>query len=61
MSIECRKCGKGAHAIGGFLKRVNEKGMTGIWECEPSCNADLPFETKLLLAIEGSEGDENVE
>ncbi len=53
MSFKCRKCGKVAQEIGGYLHRVNEKGVAGIWECRPTCDADLPFETSLLLAIEG--------
>jgi len=49
--MKCRLCGKGAQEIGGYLHRVNEKGVIGIWECRPNCHADLPFETNLLLAI----------
>ncbi len=49
----CRLCGKTALEIGGYLTRVNEKGVDGIWECRPNCKADLPPDTRLLLAIEG--------
>lgn len=56
-AIICRKCGKGPNEIGGYLTRVNEKGVAGIWECRPSCDADLPQETNLLLAIEEEEKD----
>jgi hypothetical protein len=49
---ECRKCLKQAHQIGGYLRRVNEKGVPGIWECAPTCDADLPFDTRLLLAMD---------
>jgi hypothetical protein len=52
-SSTCRKCGKGLFEIGGYLQRVNPKGVDGIWECRPSCDADLPQETNLMLAIEG--------
>lgn len=51
----CRLCGKSAQEIGGYLTRVNEKGVTGIWECRPTCDADLPFETNILMALEGEE------
>lgn len=57
MSIKCRKCGKGAQEIGGYLHRINEKGCAGIWECRPTCDADLSFETNLMLAIAGEPND----
>ena len=50
----CRKCGKGAQEIGGYLTRVNEKGVIGIWECRPSCAAIQTFEQNLLDALETS-------
>lgn len=53
--MNCRICGKTALEIGGYLQRVNEKGVPGIWECRPNCSADLPQDTRLLLAIEGDE------
>lgn len=51
----CRFCGKCAMQINGYLERINEKGVAGIWECRPSCQADLPQDTKLIMAIEGSD------
>lgn len=51
--MKCRKCEKYAPEIGGYLERVNEKGIPGVWECRPTCDSDLPFETRLLLAVEG--------
>lgn len=51
--MTCRLCGKPAHKIGGYLQRVNEKGVAGIWECRPNCSADLPDDVALMLAIEG--------
>lgn len=51
--MKCRKCNRSAHEIGGYLARVNEKGVPGIWECRPNCEADLPQDTRLLMAIEG--------
>lgn len=51
--MKCRLCNKTLKEIGGYLQRVNPKGEDGIWECRPVCDADLPQETNLLLAIEG--------
>ena len=53
--IKCRKCGASAEKCGGYLARVNEKGVPGIWECRPVCGSDLPMETRLQLAIEGDD------
>lgn len=50
--MKCRRCGRAAHEIGGYLARVNEKGLPGIWECRPNCAADLPQDVALMLAIE---------
>lgn len=52
MSCRCRLCGKDAQEIGGYLTRVNEKGVEGIWECRPSCDADQTFEQNLLAALD---------
>lgn len=49
----CRKCNKGANEIGGYLERVNELGVDGIWECRPSCEVNLSYNEKVLIAIEG--------
>lgn len=38
----CHMCGKTAHEIKGWLARVNEFGVTGIWECRPTCNKAQP-------------------
>lgn len=54
MTIKCRLCGKHISELrGAYLTRVNEKGVPGVWECRPMCEADLPQETLLLMAIEG--------
>lgn len=48
----CRKCEK----RGDVLVRVNNKGVTGIWECSPCC--DVPFiseEAALVYTLEMSE------
>lgn len=52
----CRKCGKGVHEVGGYLERVNEKGVPGIWECRPSCEAKLSNEDAIMAAIKGPDG-----
>lgn len=49
----CRLCGKTALEIKGYLHRVNELGVTGIWECRPSCDANLSADDRLIAAIEG--------
>lgn len=56
--LKCRKCGKSAPEIKGWLHRVNEKGVPGIWECRPSCGAKLTNEQAILGAIigDGKEG-----
>lgn len=52
-SARCRICGKTALEIGGYLHRVNELGVVGIWECRPSCSAKLSDDDRLIAAIEG--------
>lgn len=52
--MKCHLCGKHANEIGGWLERVNEKGVPGIWECRPMCGADLPQAERVMGAIEGS-------
>lgn len=53
MTIKCRLCGKlGSEIQGAYLTRVNEKGVTGIWECRPVCGSNLPQETLLMMAVE---------
>jgi hypothetical protein len=56
--MKCRLCGKTPHQHKGWLERVNEKGVPGIWECRPSCDADLPRELRIVGAIEGMTKDE---
>lgn len=51
--MKCRLCKRGANQIKGVLVRVNEKGVTGIWECRPICGAELDFEERLIAAIDG--------
>lgn len=55
--IKCRLCGRGPNQIRGYLHRVNELGVTGVWECRPSCDADMSAEERIIAAIEGEETD----
>lgn len=50
--MKCRLCGKSALEISGFLVRVNETGVTGIWECRPTCDAWLSPDEAVIAAIE---------
>lgn len=52
LNMKCRLCGKTALQIGGYLHRVNAKGIAGIWECRPSCDAKLSNEQALFAALE---------
>ena len=52
--IQCRLCGKlGSEAVGVVLTRVNEKGIEGIWECRPICDAQMTSADAIEAAIEG--------
>ena len=51
----CSLCGKDSFETGGWLERVNEKGVMGKWECRPSCEAELSNDNRLLGAITGRE------
>lgn len=55
--LRCRLCGRGANEINGYLHRVNEKGVIGIWECRPSCNTQVSNDEALLMAIKGEDED----
>lgn len=57
MGCVCRLCGRGATEIEGYLARVNQKGVPGIWECRPDCNAKLSPDEALLLAIKSCHKD----
>jgi hypothetical protein len=48
----CRKCGKNQHEIKGWLERVNELGVNGIFECRPSCEANLSPDERVVGAID---------
>lgn len=51
MAARCRKCGKGALEIRGYLRRMNETGVDGIWECRPACGADMSPDDSVVCAI----------
>ena len=52
--MKCHLCGKHVLEIGGYLERVNPKGVVpAVWECRPNCSAGLPQETRVMLAIGG--------
>jgi hypothetical protein len=41
--------------IGGYLQRVNEKGVDPIWECRPNCDAMQSPGQNLLDSINAHE------
>ena len=49
--IRCRLCKANAFECGGYLHRVNEKGVPGIWECRPSCEVDMSTADAIIAAI----------
>lgn len=49
--MKCNKCGAHISSIQCWLKRVNEKGVDGIFECRPYCGAVLDTATRLEQAI----------
>lgn len=53
--VQCSICGKSPALHGVYLERTSAKGEVFEGICKPSCNADLPQETKILMAISGSE------
>ena len=53
--LKCRKCGLSL-ADGASLKRINAKGVRGIWECRAPCGVPYVSEdAKLLHAIRGDD------
>jgi len=53
--MQCRICGKHISEVGGYLARVTPKGGPAEWECRPNCQADLPEDVRLVLAIEADD------
>lgn len=50
--MNCRLCGKNARNCGGYLIRVNEKGVEGIWECRPNCIEKMKPDDALIMMLE---------
>ena len=54
----CHLCGRDVQVIaelGQFLKRVNEKGVPGIWECSEQCGVQSVDNTNpIIKAIEAT-------
>lgn len=53
--MKCRKCEQKSQV----MVRVNQKGVTGVWECSPCC--DVPFisnEAALLYTLTLEENEE---
>jgi hypothetical protein len=53
--MNCRLCGCDVHKCKGYLKRVNEKGIDGIWECRPSCTIRMTTDEALIAMLEDDE------
>jgi hypothetical protein len=54
--MKCRLCERSLPELqpGLYLRRVNEKGVPGIWECAPACDKPLASQDDALLgAIRG--------
>ncbi len=48
----CRLCEADpieASKRGAYLKRVNPKGVAGIWECEPACEGEFGDSSDAVL------------
>lgn len=60
MSLICRICNADviqATNKGNYLKRVNEYGVDGVWECSPSCDDNSSTELAVINAILNSIDD----
>ena len=53
--ITCRKCGRNASQIKGWLQRVNPKGEPMVAECRPACYPLITNEQAVLGAISGDD------
>lgn len=57
----CHKCGQSplkAAERGAYLKRANEYGVDGIWECSPTCDHLHGDQNDALLgALENADAD----
>ena len=48
--VRCHKCGR-SPASGFVLKRVNEKGTPGIWECWPGPCGVVLYQPDALVQV----------
>lgn len=56
----CRKCNADVFQAtdrGNYLKRVNEFGVKGVWECYPSCEENGIASDALINAINNAIDD----
>jgi hypothetical protein len=52
--MKCRLCCRGPQEIKGWLARMNPVGeLPAVWECRPSCDAELSEEEAVLGAVDG--------
>lgn len=59
-TLVCRLCGKNCRQCDGYLKRVNQKGVDGIWECRPDCNTVIKADDAVIAAIDDKPAKEEV-
>ena len=57
--VICHKCQKNQSQINGWLERVNERGVPGIFECRPHCDCILTQEQRIIGALTGRAPDPN--
>ena len=57
--VICHKCQKNQSQINGWLERVNERGVPGIFECRPRCDCILTQEQHIIGALTGRVPDPN--
>lgn len=54
----CCLCKKTLDEIGGYLSRINAKGIDPVWACRPACEVVQTQEKNLLDAIQGDDPKE---
>lgn len=62
LPVICRKCRCDPISVsrrGAYLERANEKGVPGIWQCNPSCDHLHGGQEDALLAALGVEESSN--
>lgn len=48
--MKCHICGKHISDCGGWLERVNQIGVPGVWECRPGCDSPMMSWGDALIA-----------